>query len=112
MHFEHGKSLFGTLAKNANVISFHKHLGSKKYVIEFKKGQAICIPYFMTIAQTDQNLGREDDSSPPGCGWSKKPGSKRVTRTVYNRLRIAGETSSTYEILFFWESLDLCLHQI
>ena len=54
--------------------NFHKLLGSKKYVIEFTVGLAICMPRFMMLAQVDQILDRGHDSSPYAIIDPKSPG--------------------------------------
>ena len=48
------------------------------------------IPRFMTLAQADQILDRGDDSSPSGCGWSKKPRPDRVktARKFWTKINI------------------------
>ena len=60
---------------------FRQHLGSKRYVIEFTIGLAMCILRFLTLAQADQILSG-GMICPPRLWLIKRPGVDRFKLSV------------------------------
>ena len=100
-------TIFQYLSKKTLTSSnFQWGLGSKKYVIEFETGYAVCIPCFITLAQADQILDRGDDSSPQDVIDQKSPGQIGLTRNFQISFM-----NSLYLFLIFSLSMSICIFE-